>query len=143
LQARQELETSLLQARDGDDGNTNEAFEEARQDFSDCINRWQQQNGARQELIETLDEKRRNYEQRANDFEFNRALLVLGRGDHAALVAEYGKVYQAFEEAETRCEELRLPYEKAIQEAQSNYETERQEYLRVVEEIREQLDKAR
>ena len=65
LQARQDLETSLLQARDGDDGNTNEAFEEARQDFSDCINRWQQQNGARQELIETLDEKRRNYEQRA------------------------------------------------------------------------------
>ena len=101
LQAKQDLETSLLQVRDGNDGDSNEAFEEARQDFSDCINRWQQQNGARQELLETLDEKRRNYEQRANDFEFNRALLVLGRGDHAALVAEYGKVYQAFEEAET------------------------------------------
>ena len=77
-----------------------------------------------------------------NDFEFNRALLVLGRGDHAALVAEYGKVYQAFEEAETRCEELRLPYEKLFKRRKSNYETKRQEYLRVVEEIREQLDKA-
>ena len=77
-----------------------------------------------------------------NDFEFDRALLVLGRGEHAALVGEYGKVYQAFEEAEARCEEIRQPYEQAIQEAQRNYETKRQEYLRVVEEIREQLDKA-
>ena len=142
LQAKQDLEASLLQARDGDSGDTNETFEEARQDFSDCINRWQQKNGERQELLETLDEKRRNYEQRANDFEFDRALLVLGQGDYASLVDEYGKVHRAFEEAEARCEEIRQPYEIAIQEAQRNYETKRQEYLRVVEEIREQLDKA-
>ena len=142
LQAKQDLEASLLKDRDGNGGNTNEAFDEARQDFSECINRWQQKNGERQDLLETLDEKRRNYEQRANDFEFDRALLVLGRGEHAALVGEYGKVYQAFEEAEARCEEIRQPYEQAIQDAQRNYETKRQEYLRVVEEIREQLDKA-
>jgi len=79
-------------------GISTKLFEEARQDFSDCINRWQQKNGERQELLETLDEKRRNYEQRANDFEFDRALLVLGRGDYASLVDEYGKVHQAFEE---------------------------------------------
>jgi preprotein translocase SecA subunit len=142
LQAKLDLEAALLQARDGNGGDTNEAFEEARQDFSDCINRWQQKNGERQELLEILDEKRRNYEQRANDFEFDRTLLTLGSGEHAALVDEYGKVYQAFEEAEARCEEIRQPYERAIQEAQHNYETKRQEYLRVVEEIREQLDKA-
>ena len=41
-----------------------------------------------------------------------------------------------------RCEEIRVPYEQAIQEAQQNYETKRQEYLRMVEDIREQLDKA-
>ena len=142
LQAKLDLETSLLQARDGNGGDTNEAFEAARQDFSQCINRWQQKNGERQELVEILDEKRRNFEQRANDFEFDRTLLTLGSGEHAALVDEYVKVYQAFEEAEARCEEIRQPYERAIQEAQHNYETERQEYLRVVEEIREQLDKA-
>jgi preprotein translocase SecA subunit len=142
LQAKLDLEAALLQARDGNGGDTNEAFEEARQDFSECINRWQQKNGERQELLEILDEKRRNYEQRANDFEFDRTLLTLGSGEHAALVDEYGKVYQAFEEAEARCEEIRQPYERAIQEAQHNYETKRQEYLRVVEEIREQLDKA-
>jgi preprotein translocase SecA subunit len=142
LQAKLDLETSLLQARDGNGGDTNEAFEAARQDFSQCINRWQQKNGERQELVEILDEKRRNFEQRANDFEFDRTLLALGSGEHAALVDEYVKVYQAFEEAEARCEEIRQPYERAIQEAQHNYETKRQEYLRVVEEIREQLDKA-
>jgi preprotein translocase SecA subunit len=142
LQAKLDFETSLLQARDGNGGDTNEAFDEARHDFSECINRWQQKNGERQELLEMLDEKRRNYEQRANDFEFDRALLTLELGEYAALVGEYGKVYQAFEEAEARCEEIRQPYERAIQEAQHNYETKRQEYLRVVEEIREQLDKA-
>jgi preprotein translocase SecA subunit len=142
LQAKQDLEASLLQARDGTDGDTNDAFDEARQDFSECINRWQQKNGERQELLEILDERRRNYEQRANDFEFDRTLLALGLGEHAALVDEYGKVYQAFEEAEARCEEIRQPYERAIQQAQHNYETKRQEYLRVVDEVREQLDKA-
>jgi hypothetical protein len=142
LQAKQDLETALLEASGEDGADNREAFEEARQDFSDCIHRWQQQNGGRQELLETLDEKRRNYEQRANDFEFTRALLALRQGEEAELVAEYGEVYRAFEEAEARCEELRQPYEKAIQEAQRNYETKRQEYLRVVEEIREQLDKA-
>jgi preprotein translocase SecA subunit len=142
LQAKLDFETSLLQARDGNGGDTNEAFDEARHDFSECINRWQQKNGERQELLEMLDEKRRNYEQRANDFEFDKALLTLELGEYAALVGEYGKVYQAFEEAEARCEEIRQPYERAIQEAQHNYETKRQEYLRVVEEIREQLDKA-
>jgi preprotein translocase SecA subunit len=142
LQAKLELEASLLQAPDGNGEDTNEAFDDARQDFSECLNRWQQKNGERQELLEMLDEKRRNYEQRANDFEFDRALLTLGRGEHASLVGEYRNVYRAFEEAEARCEEIRQPYERAIQEAQHDYETKRQEYLRVVEEIREQLDKA-
>jgi preprotein translocase SecA subunit len=142
LQSKQELEAALLQARDGENGDSNEAFEEARQDFNECLKRWQQKNGEREELLEPLDEKRRNYEQRVNDFEFDRALLTLGRGDQAELVAEYDKVYRAFEEAEARCEEIRQPYERAIQDAQRNYESKRQEYLRVVEEIREQLDKA-
>jgi preprotein translocase SecA subunit len=142
LQAKQNLEEALLQAHDGEEADFPTDFEEARQDFSDCINRWQQKNGERQAMVEALDEKRRNYEQRVNDFEFEQALLVLARGDHAALVNEYEEVHHAFEEAEARCEEIRRPYEEAIQQAQRNYESKRQEYLRVVEEIREQLDKA-
>ena len=92
-------------------------------------------------MLEALDEKRRNYEQRINEFEFNQALLALTQ-ERARLVSEYGEAHEAFEEAEARCEEIRQPYEQAIQAAQRDYETKRQEYLRVVEEIREQLDKA-
>jgi preprotein translocase SecA subunit len=141
LQAKLDLEASLLQPSNGEGGDSLEAFEEARLDFTECINRWQQKNGERQELLEALDEKRRNYEQRINEFEFNQALLALTQ-ERARLVSEYSEVYEAFEEAEARCEEIRQPYEQAIQAAQRDYETKRQEYLRVVDEIREQLDKA-
>jgi preprotein translocase SecA subunit len=142
LQAKQDFEGALLQIHDGDGTEPHADFEEARQDFSEYINRWQQKNGERQAMVEALDEKRRNYEQRVNDFEFEQALSVLARGEEAALVNEYEEVHRAFEEAEARCEEVRRPYEEAIQQAQRNYESKRQEYLRVVEEIREQLDKA-
>ena len=141
LQAKLDLEASLLQPGNGESGDSFGAFEEARLDFTECINRWQQKNGERQELLEALDEKRRNYEQRINEFEFNQALLALTQ-ERARLVSEYSEVYEAFEEAEARCEEIRQPYEQAIQAAQRDYETKRQEYLRVVDEIREQLDKA-
>jgi preprotein translocase SecA subunit len=141
LQAKLDLETCLLQSGNGGSGDSFGDFEEARLDFSECINRWQQRDGERQELVEALDEKRRNYEQRINEFEFNQALLALTQ-EHARLVSEYGEAHDAFEEAEARCEEIRQPYEKAIQAAQRDYETKRQEYLRVVEEIREQLDTA-
>jgi preprotein translocase SecA subunit len=142
LKAKQDFEASLLETHDGEGADPRGAFEEARQEFSEYIDRWQQKNGERQVMVEALDEKRRNYEQRANDFEFEQARVALTRGEHAPLAREYEEVHQAFEEAEERCEEIRRPYEEAIQEAQRNYETKRQEYLRVVEEIREQLDKA-
>ncbi|HJX10753.1 MAG TPA: SEC-C metal-binding domain-containing protein [Candidatus Binatia bacterium] len=66
----------------------------------------------------------------------------MAESEHAGLVQEYETVRQAYEEAEKRCEEIRKPYEEAIQSAQDNYESKRQEYLRMVEEVREQLDKA-
>ena len=68
--------------------------------------------------------------------------LLLAQGEHAATVNEYESAHRAFEEAEARREEIRLPYEQAMQQAQVNYEAKRQEYLRMVEQIREQLDKA-
>jgi preprotein translocase SecA subunit len=141
LKAKQDFETTLLEAH-GQAADPRGVFEEARQEFSEYIDRWQQKNGERQQMVEILDEKRRNYEQRANDLEFEQALLSLTQGDGAALVSEYNEVHRQFEEAEIRCEEIRQPYEEAIEQAQRNYETKRQEYLNVVEEIREQLDKA-
>ncbi|MBM4262083.1 MAG: preprotein translocase subunit SecA [Deltaproteobacteria bacterium] len=141
LRAKQEFERHLLSDNGSVEG-LDAAFAEARQEFDQALEQWQQRNGDRSQFAEVLDDKRRNYEQRAIDMEFDKALATLADGEHAELVQEYTTVHRAFEEAETHCEEIRKPYEAAIQEAQRNYENKRQEYTRMVEEIREQLDKA-
>jgi preprotein translocase SecA subunit len=142
LKAKEEFEAALFTSENGIKTELDEAFDEARGDFSEALGRWQEKNGDREALLEALDEKRRNYEQRAVDLEFERSLTALAQDEHAGLVQEYETVHRAFEEAEARCEEIRGPYEQAIQQAQHNYESKRQEYLRMVENIREQLDKA-
>ena len=139
LRAKDEFENVLLA---NGSNRADEIFEEVRQEFSDSIERWQEKNGDRQFMVEALDDRRRTYEQRLIDLEFERTLEHLVGGEYAPLAQEYEAVHRAFEEAEARCEEIRQPYESAVQEAQLNYETKRQEYLRVVEEIREQLEKA-
>ncbi|HWO40261.1 MAG TPA: preprotein translocase subunit SecA [Candidatus Eisenbacteria bacterium] len=142
LNAKTDLESSLASALDGAPSEERAAFENAREEFNELIVRWQERDGDRRALVETLDEKRRNYEQRLSELEFEAATIALGAGESAELVGEYQQAHQAFEEAEARCEEIRHPYEEALQAAQRSYETKRQEYLRLVEEIREQLDKA-
>ena len=142
LRAKDKLEAALLEVGATVESESRSAFEEARQDFSDVLERWQEKNGERSEVAEGLDEKRRSYEQGMNDYEFAAATQLLSRGEHAGLVAEYEAARNAFEEAEARCEEVRRPYEEAVREAQRSYETKRQEYTRIVEEIREELDKA-
>ncbi len=139
LRAKEEFEGALLESNGGDEDDD---FEDARQKFGELIDRWQKKNGERQDLVEALDDQRRNYEQRLIDLEFERTLEQFAEGEHAPLAREYETVHRAFEEAELRCDEVREPYEAAVQEAQLTYETKRQEYLRVVEEIREQLEKA-
>jgi len=142
LQVKENLETSLLKEGNTEEPEARRAFEEAREAFSSTLERWGQVDGERRELMEALDEKRRNYEQRVNDYEFAVTSAVLSRGEHASMVAEYEEARRAYEEAEAHCEEVRVPYEEAIRAAQRNYEAKRQEYIRVVEEIREQLEKA-
>jgi preprotein translocase SecA subunit len=141
LRAKQEFEKFLLDSENAGDGLIEE-FAEARRDFDDSIAQWQQKNGDRSAFVDVLDEKRRNYEQRAIDLEFEKARATLAQGEHAELIDEFSAVHNAYEEAETRCEEIRRPYETAIQEAQRTYESKRQEYTRMVEEVREQLEKA-
>ncbi|MBF8254949.1 MAG: protein translocase subunit secA, partial [Deltaproteobacteria bacterium] len=142
LKGKEEFESALLEDGNGRPAPSDEEFAEARRDFTEAIARWQQNVGEREAIVEALDEKRRNYEQRILDLEFLTALSSLAEGEHAALAREYETVRQAYEEAERRCEEIRKPYEETIQSAQDNYESKRQEYLRMVEEVREQLDKA-
>jgi preprotein translocase SecA subunit len=139
LRAKDEFENLLL-ANDG--RGIDEIFEQVRQEFKESIERWQEKNGGREHMVEALDDRRRRYEQRLIDLEFEKTLEQLAEGEHASLAEEYENVHRAFEEAEARCEEIRQPYESAVQQAQLAYETKRQDYLRVVEEIREQLEKA-
>jgi hypothetical protein len=138
FQCKEALESALLQSFNGNDSEAYDAFEEARQEFTEYLQRWQQTAGERPALSEALDEKRRNYEQRVADFEFEVALAVLSLGEHGNIVTEYKKTYEDFETAELRCEEVRRPYEQAIERAQNDYESKRQEYLHMVENIREQ-----
>jgi preprotein translocase SecA subunit len=138
LRAKDEFESLLL----GNGNGADEVFEEVRQEFSETIERWQEKNGERQHMVEVLDDRRRSYEQRLIDLEFEKTLEHLAGSEYAPLAQEYETVHRAFEEAEAHCEEIRQPYESALQQAQLTYETKRQEYLRFVEEIREQLEKA-
>jgi preprotein translocase subunit SecA len=142
LQVKESLEASALKTGSGEQPGVRRAFEEARQAFGEYLERWQQADGGRQELVEPLDEMRRIYEQKLDEYEFAVAKSVLMQGEHASLVNEYEDSRKAFEEAETHCEEVRRPYEEAIREAQNNYEAKRQEYVGAVEKIREELEKA-
>ena len=140
LKAKDVFEAALRDARNGDASASE--FSEAKVDFAGALERWQDHSGERGDLIEALDERRRVYEQRLIDLEFEDARAILAQGEHTTMVAEYEAAHRAFEEAETHCEEIRLPYEHAVQQAQQDYETKRQEYLRMVEQVREELDKA-
>ena len=142
LQVKTDMEASILELGGADNSKDRRAFEEARDALSESLERWEQADGEREELVEAMDERRRTYEEQLDEYEFVVAKSVLSRGEHAQLVAEYNESHRAFEEAEVRCDEARRPYQEAIRAAQSTYEAKRQEYGRAVEEIREQLEKA-
>ncbi len=142
LNARESFEAAVLEAGAEVGLELSADFAEVKQDFAATLERWQQNTVERPLLMEALDEKRRLYEQRLIDLEFDTARAVIAKGEDASVANEYDTVFRAFEVAEERCEEIRGPYEQSIQVAQQTYEAKRQEYLRMVEDIREQLDKA-
>ncbi len=117
-------------------------FHEACETFGASIEHWQGADGSRQQLLEAIDDNRRLYEQRLEEYEFVVTQSVVSRGEDATLVKEFEDNRAAFEEAEAHCEALRIPYEKDIQGAQEAYESKRQEYVQAVEEVREELEKA-
>jgi len=67
-------------------------------------------------------------------------------GEAAHLYEEARQAYEdavlAYEEAERRYEEQYKPYEEAVAAAERAYEEKRRERVKVVEEVREQLEKA-
>ena len=62
--------------------------------------------------------------------------------DYDAARAAYEATEQAYQDAERSYLEHRTPYEEAVAAAQSEYEATRKKYTKVVEDVREQIDKA-
>jgi len=141
LEVKQNLDAAILE-EEGIGLEARRVFEEACQTFAESLDRWQAADGARPELLDAIDDKRRAYEQSLEEYEFELTKVVVARGEDAAIVREFEGNREAYEEAETRCEEIRIPYEAAVRKSQDAYEAKRQEYVRAVEEVREQLEKA-
>ena len=142
IEVRENLDAAILACEDAEESPARGAFREACDAFGGLVERWQNADGERQRLLEAIDDSRRLYEQRLEEYEFVVTRSAVSGGDHAALVAEFEANRAAFEEAEAHCEALRIPYEKETRAAHAAYEAKRQEYVRAVEEVREELEKA-
>ena len=141
LEAKGELDEAVL-AHDVDDAGTRREFREACEAFGAFVERWQSADGQRQGLLEAIDDSRRMYEQKLEEYEFVLTRSVVAKGEEASLVKEFEANRVAFEEAEAQCEALRIPYEKETQKTHESYEAKRQEYVQAVEDVREELEKA-
>ena len=142
VEVREELDAAILAREDVGEPAARREFRKACDAFGGFVERWQNADGERQRLLEAIDDSRRLYEQRLEEYEFVVTRSAVSRGDHAALVTEFEDNRAAFEEAEAHCEALRIPYEKETRTAHDAYESKRQEYIRAVEEVREELEKA-
>src|SRR5207249_2399754 len=63
LKAKEEFENSLLASSNGTETDFDEAFDEARRDFSDTLDRWQQKDGDREQLVKAPDENRQRFDE--------------------------------------------------------------------------------
>ena len=142
IEVKENLDSAVL-AHDADgDAGAQRGFREACKEFGVFVERWQGADGQRQQLLEAIDDSRRLYEQRLEEYEFVVTRSVVSQGEDAGLVREFEANRTAFEEAEAHCEALRIPYEEQTQAFHVNYEAKRQEYVQAVEEVREELEKA-
>ena len=141
LEVKGELDEAVL-AHDVDDAGARREFREACEGFGAFVERWQSADGQRQSLLEAVDDSRRMYEQKLEEYEFVLTRSVVAKGEEASLVKEFEANRVAFEEAEAHCEALRIPYEKETQKTHEAYESKRQEYVQAVEDVREELEKA-
>ena len=141
LEVKGELDEAVL-AHDVDDAGARREFREACEAFGAFVERWQSADGQRQGLLEAIDDSRRMYEQRLEEYEFVVTQSVVAGGEDATLVKEFEANRVAYEEAEAHCEALRIPYEKETQAVHDAYESKRLEYVQAVEEVREELEKA-
>ncbi len=97
------------------------------------------EKGEHKTLADHLNSARVLYDRVLGDFEMN---LLLRGGANGGGASEYQQAVEARHGAEEEFLAVEQPFEKALGEAHSRYEAQRQEYVRTIDEIREQLDKA-
>jgi preprotein translocase SecA subunit len=140
---REELETALF-AVDGPGAAAERSRAESLRDrFSACLATWDAAERRGDDLAREVNEVRAEYERAIADLEI--AVLVRGTPGEDGLASwreGYVSGERIYQDAERRYEELRTPYEVQLRAAEEHYESQRAEYVRVVEDLREQLQKA-
>ena len=142
IEVKEDLDAAVLAHQDQEKSPARREFREACEAFGSLVQRWQGADGQRQQLLEAVDDSRRLYEQRLEEYEFVVTRSVVAGSEDATLVEEFEANRAAYEEAEAHCEALRIPHEKETQAAYEAYESKRQEYVQAVEDVREELEKA-
>ena len=143
-QAKDEFETALLDAGGAAVADERAAFEATRDRYVAVLESWESPATRNPDTAHEVDERRSEYERGLSILEL--ALLVKGGiggdGEVTEIRARYRDAEDRYIEAERLCEEQRVPYEDAIRTAEQRYEEERAKYVAVVEDIREQIQKA-
>jgi preprotein translocase SecA subunit len=97
--------------------------------------------GETKTLADHLNSARVLYDRVLGDLEM-RLLLRSAEGDGASAAERYREAVAARHAAEEEHLAIERPFEKALADAHARYEKDRQEYMRAIDQIREQLDKA-
>jgi preprotein translocase SecA subunit len=141
--AKEEMEAALLE--EGAAGATSERseLEDVRMRYDAALRLWSE-GGRTETVARELNERRSEYERGLAQLEL--ALLVqrpdAGNGELASWRQAYQDAEEAYGDIERQHEAERAPFEEGQRAAERRYEQERVKYVSVVEEIREELQKA-
>ncbi len=124
-----------------------QAYETARADFLAVLH---EEGAGAAESSERLSLNRSRYEGWLEDYcqaIIQMAGLALSENgrvqeEYEAARRAYEENQQAYQDADQRYEEVRKPYEAAVAAAERVYEQRRKEHVQVIEEVREQLERA-
>jgi len=100
LEVKETLDTAVLAHEDVEKSPARREFREACEAFGAFVERWQGADGQRQQLLEAVDDSRRLYEQRLEEYEFVVTRSVASQGEDATLVKDFEANRAAFEEAD-------------------------------------------
>jgi preprotein translocase SecA subunit len=141
---REELEAALLEADGAGAASERHRLEGLGERFRAVLAAWDEAGRRSEDLAREVNEVRSEYDRGIAELEI--AVLVRGSAASDNGLGTWRDTYtqseRTYHEAERRYEELRTPYEEQLRAAEQRYESQRAEYVRVVEDLREDLQKA-